>query len=205
MKKLFFYTLLLLLVHQGFGQTMNNYNPIKDAAINNDVDTSLNKTKKIIMQGVYLEGLGKNGYYSLGYEYQILKRIHSFGIGGGLSYRRINGPGIKYSNFSINISPFYEYGKSFGIRLGFNAGISLNPIVFSNKLDYLHYADKPPIYLINPAVEVGFFYRTPNNRFQFTLSGYLFYINHHYTERNYWSLQPWLGLTIKYNFKITTK
>ena len=197
MKKLVLYIIIVLFVHQGFGQTINP--PIKDTAIPVTSDTSLNK---IITQGVYLEGLGKNGYYSLGYEYQILKRRHSFGFGSGISYRRIRGPGIKYSNFSINISPFYELGRKFGVRFGLNAGISVNPVMFSNDLDYLVYANKPPVYILTPSMEVGVFYRTPNNRFQFTVSAYAVYFHFHYVERNAGRITPWFGVSIKYNFKI---
>lgn len=203
MKYLLFFFYLFLIIPTILGQTSVNENSslsFEEIPKDGHKDTLANETKSL--HGIYLEILGKNGYYSLGYEYQILKKKHSFGIGSGLSYRIIPGPGIKYSNFSINISPFYEFGRDFGVRFGLNAGISVNPVMFSDDLDYLVYANKPPVYILIPSMEVGAFYRTKKKRFQFTLSAYAVYFYSHYVERNAGRMRPWFGASIKYNFKI---
>lgn len=158
------------------------------------------KFEPLVLQGVDLELLGKNGLYSIGYEYQLVYRRHSMGLGTGISFKRNRVTDKKYSNFAMSISPFYEYGDNVLLRLGINAGLRINPVMFSDKFDELYYSDKPPVYILTPSVEVGCFYRTNNNRFQIGLSSYLIYQYFKYVEREDTSFKPWIGLSFKYNF-----
>lgn len=188
--------------HYGFTNPHNKYHSKKDI---DDSTSSINKN--IRLHGVFLEVFGKELLYSIGYEHQQIYRKHSFGWGVGTSMLRNKVPDypigfIKFNQFSLSGHVFYEYGQNWGVRTGLNINGKVNPIMFSGELNHIQYSDKPPIYLLLPSNEIGVFYRTKDNKFHFRLNASLMYIYSRYEEREAFRIQPWFGISIKYNFKI---
>ena len=177
------------------------------------VDSLIRESQKEVFHGVYLEFLGRNLAYAVGYEFVSKKEKNAFGIGVGARYLYQEVPGKKFSNFSLSVSPFYEYGNSFGLRTGISLAMDSNPIVYSNKLDYLHPADQPYYLSLFPSYFLGAFYRTKNQRFQIVLYGQVYtWIARDKSASvagvrwmSYATISPWVGLTVKYNFKNRTK
>ncbi|GAA0874078.1 hypothetical protein GCM10009118_04860 [Wandonia haliotis] len=175
------------------------------------VDSVSMEPKKETFQGVYLEFLGRNLTYAVGYEFVSKKGKNAFGIGVGARYLYQSVAGKKFSNFSLSVSPFYEYGNSFGLRTGISLAMDSNPIVYSNKLDYLHPADQPYYLSLFPSYFLGAFYRTKKQRFQIILYGQVYtWIVRRKREvgvkwKPYVTISPLVGLTVKYNFKNRTK
>ncbi|WP_343784758.1 hypothetical protein, partial [Wandonia haliotis] len=100
---------------------------------------------------------------------------------------------------------FYEYGTRFGPRISLAFAAGINPIMSTGKLNYLPYADLPPVVVLIPSGSFGMFYRTKNNRFYFSISGYIMYRHSIYKERKSSRLSPWMGCSVKYNFKFRVK
>lgn len=158
-------------------------------------DDTISKMKS---HGIYLELLGRNGIYSLGYE---VEGNHGVGLGIGTSIYQHSAPGVKFLNYNFNVSPFYDFGENIGIRVGFNTSVSMNPVTFTSDLDFLNPADKPPIYRITPANSLGVYYKTKNQKYQILVSSYLLYEISIYENHNRSQILPWFGLQLKYNFK----
>ena len=155
--------------------------------------------------GVYLELLGRNGVYSIGYEYTYKIKKNSFGVAVGSAVYRHSSPSKDFLNYNLNLTPFYEYGGNVGIRSGMNLSFGINPIMFTNKLDDLYDADKPPVYTIMPSNSLGLFFNTKNRKYHYLINGYLLYRISIYDNRKTAEILPWLGLTFKYNFKTDVK
>lgn len=157
--------------------------------------------KTLELHGFFGEFMGKNLVYSLGYEYTFQKNKHGMGVGIGASGMKHYASGKSYPNYTFSLSPFYEYGTRFGPRISLAFAAGINPILSTGKLNYLPYADLPPVVVVMPSGSLGMFYRTRNNRFHFLISGYLIYRYSIYKERKSSRLSPWVGCSVKYNFK----
>jgi hypothetical protein len=126
------------------------------------------------MHGIYFEALGKEVFYSIGYEFQLVNGKKTFGWGIGTSFMRASVLcSIYYNQFSLSPFVFYEYGKQYGLRIALNMNGKINPIMYSNRLNDVIPPDKPPYYILIPSISSGLFYRTQNKKLQFTLSAYL--------------------------------
>lgn len=169
---------------------------------------SLEKSAAQNTHGVFIEVLGKDGLYSIGYEYCRLRNKHAFGIGVGTSFWREKVYGtIPYNQFSLSAFSFYEYGKIWGLRTAINISGKINPIMFTSRLDDIVSADKPSYVHLTPSLSSGIFYKPQQSPFQFILNFYGMYsfariqapsgdLWTSYNE-NYF----WIGLTIKHNLK----
>lgn len=169
---------------------------------------SLEKSAAQNTYGVFVEVLGKDGLYSVGYEYCKFRNKHAFGIGGGTSFWRPKVYGtIPYNQFSLSVFPFYEYGKIWGLRTAISISGKINPIMFTSRLDDIVPADKPSYVHLSPSLSSGIFYKPQQSPFQFILNFYGMYsfariqapsgdLWTRYNE-NYF----WIGLTIKHNLK----
>ena len=189
---------------------------INNAVFSQKADTTkiVDTTLKTTTHGVYAEAMGKNtAYYSIGYEYVINKKRNSFGIIAGTALNPSNIPTIRKKNLNVyfGVSPFYEFGKSWGFRVGLNLGMAFNPISYTNKLNYVIPPDRPYLLKLLPSVYTGAFYRTKNYRWQFILSLYSYYLI--YLQKDYYLHKFWAGeflpiapaLSVKYNFKVSQK
>lgn len=179
-----------------------------DNSHSHNKDSLITKTKK--KNGIYIEVLGKEIFYSIGYEFQSITGKNAFGWGIGTSFLRTNVLGsIQYNQFSLSPFVFYEYGKRYGFRLGVNFNGKINPIMYSNKLNDVIPPDKPAYYNLIPSFSSGLFYRTQNKKLQFTVNAYLlaYYSRVEKFSGDSWrgpesDFSPlWFGLTIKYNLK----
>lgn len=177
-------------------------NKFKDA-----IDELPLKNETAKLHGIYLELFGKAEYFSFGYEYQKIRKKHSFGIGAGTSI--ISPANKRRRGYYMGASSFYDYGVRFGIRTELNLGGYIWPVMFTDKLDGFPPSDKPPKYKLLPSNSLGVFYRTKNNTMQISLSASLIYmlsrknysVNDNNSYHTVFKMQPWFGLTMKYNFK----
>ena len=181
-------------------------------SINYIRDTSSIITKETKLHGVYIELLGKEMIYSIGYELSNSKELHTFGFGLGTSILRLRILGsIRYNQYSLSSYAFYEYGKTWGGRTAVNLNGKINPIMYSSKLDEVVPPDKPSYYDIIPSFSLGMFFRPKGSNFQYILSTYFLesfgkrqtFDGH--TWRRVSEYNFWLGLTFKYNFKTDVK
>ena len=200
-----------------------NYRTIKE-----EKDSVKSLENKTTFHGVFIRISNYPLIYSLGYEYEIRKNKNAFGIDVGTAINGFNNPpsGYRYVNLYMGFSPFYEYGKRWGFRVGLQIGATINPICFTDKLRYTPPADRPNRSKTWEMINIGVFYRTHNEKWKLMLSVYsghfitfrkrLIYpttptpyqtgfINVKNTWENYFNLIPSPGLTVKYNFKITSK
>lgn len=189
-------------------------------------DSSQSLENRIISNGVFIRLSGYPFYYSLGYEYEIRKNKNAFGVDVGTAVNVFdNHPsGYRYLNLYLGFSPFYEYGKRWGFRVGLQTGATINPIGFSDKLYYTAPADRPYTAKIWEMLNIGTFYRTKNEKWKFMLSVYSGYVAllrkeidsptvptifEGFQTKNRWDYGfipiPFPGITVMYNFKLTTK
>ncbi|RFC55611.1 hypothetical protein [Brumimicrobium aurantiacum] len=194
---------VIVITTNAMGQWENLVSNYSFEKATNDFNRNATKLKddtvpKIKSHGIYLELLGRNGAYSLGYE-----TVGNYGVGLGIgtSVNQHSVPEVKFLNYSFNVSPFYEFGENIGVRVGFNTTFSINPITFTSNLDFLHPADKPPIYRVVPANSLGVYYKTKNQKYQFLVNSYLLYQISIYENRNSSQILPWFGVQFKYNIK----
>jgi hypothetical protein len=172
----------------------------KNDSLENDVIKS---------HGVYLELLGTNVIYALGYEFHKRRNKHAVGfhVGSGV-YPNLTSS-VKAWTYTISVSTFYEYGKKVGFRTGLHLNNEVNPIMFTDKLIKVHPSDKPSIYGVLPSLSLGVFKTFLDNRLQLTLKGHMFtsyrkhetlsgYLWYGFSRDYSWF---WTGLTVKYNFK----
>jgi hypothetical protein len=159
------------------------------------------------MHGVFIEILGKDGLYSVGYEYCKIRNKHAFGIGFGTSFLRQKVFGsIPNNQFSVSAFSFYEYGKIWGLRTAINISGKVNSIMFTSRLNDVIPADKPSYAILSPAVSCGVFYKPKQSRFKFILNLYGTYSFARIEAPNgdlwtdYNENYFWIGLTVKFNF-----
>ena len=179
----------------------------------------------LVTHGVYATALTYPYYSTIGYEYTHIRNRNTLGLDIATAFFNVynNAPsGRKYLNLFLGFAPFYEYGKHWGFRIGFQLGASVNPITYTNKMINIVPQDRPDMFELTNSLSMGVFLRTKNYRWQFTLSatsGYFIGLRKGISnislwkpelEKNtykYWATGfyaiPLPSLTVKYNFKIS--
>lgn len=146
MKRILLYILFLLLAFKGFGQTV-----IADTSSHNENHA----------QGIYVELLGGNLFYSIGYERKIVNHTHydlsaSIGLSTNFEFRKA------YFAFGvpISINNRFKFWRFNGVDVGIGLGELINIWTIKNKDKYYtpYSISNPPIILF-PNAYVGWVFR----------------------------------------------